>query len=275
MERPSSAPAFLRVGNRTIRVESFSGAEPFAEVVNEPGGLLPYSKKHLGALHWADLEASIGIDADPALYQWIGDAWFGHPAREQAVLDAADQTIELEKPRLHEVVLPALDARVHDLRFLTVKIAPESVRSRPGGSVIVDAPGPGRELYAHAFTIEIDGIDCSGVQAVAPIAVQTRLKEERVNGGLLVFSDVHLTVAAEKSGAFRGWFEDFVIRGNNDDEQELDGRITFYDPLLKDALATLEMYHLGIYRLCAAARGNVQVDLYCERMELKTFAALE
>ena len=260
--------SFLRVGDRTIRVERFSGAEPFAEVVNEPGGLLPYSKKHLGALRWADLEASIGIDADPALYQWIGDAWFGHPSRDRAVLDAADQSIELQKPRLHEVVLPALDAHAHDQRFLTVKIAPESVRSRPGKPVLVDAQGPGRELYAHAFTIEIDGIDCSGVQAIAPIAVRMQLDRR-----LLEFSDVHLTVAAEKSAAFRGWFEDFVIRGNNDDDQELDGRITFYDPLLKDALATLELYHLGIYRIGAAARGTVLIDLYCERMELKTFTA--
>jgi hypothetical protein len=260
-------PAFLRVGGRSIRVESFSGPEPFAEVVSEPGGLLPYSKKHIGALRWADLEASIGIDADPALYQWIGDAWFGHPAREGAVLEALDQTIELQKPRLHEVVLPALDVRAHDQRFLTVRIAPESVRTRPR-TPTADPQAHPRELYAHAFTVEIDGIDCSGVQAVAPIAVRAHLDQK-----LLVFPDVHLTVAAEKSAAFRGWFEDFVLRGNNDDDQELDGRITFYDPLLKDALATLELHHLGVYRIGAATRGTVQVDLYCERMELKTFGA--
>ncbi len=91
---------------------------------------------------------------------------------------------------------------------------------------------------------------------------------------MLVFSDVHLTVAADKSGSFRGWFDDFVLRGNNGDDHELDGRITFYDPLLKDALATLELYHLGIYRMGQPKAGLAPVDLYCERMELKTFAAL-
>ena len=272
-------PSFLRVGDRAIRVESYSGAEPFAEVVAESGGLLPYAKKHLGALRWADLEASVGIDADPALYQWIGDAWFGQPARDRAVLDTFDpvtrraETIELQKPLLREVVLPGLDASVHDQRFLKLKIAPQSVRRRPGGSVIVGEQEPGRELYAHAFTVEIDGIDCSGVQAVAPIAVQTRM-EERKRGGLLAFSDVHLQVAAGKLGSFQAWFDDFVLRGNNDDDKERDGRVTFYDPLLKDALATLELYHLGIYRVGAADRALAQVDLYCERMELKTFAAL-
>ena len=71
---PPHVPAMLRVGDRIVRVESYSGAEPSAAVVNEPGGLLPYSKKHLGTLGWADLEANVGIDADPALFQWIGDA---------------------------------------------------------------------------------------------------------------------------------------------------------------------------------------------------------
>ncbi|MGZ6141915.1 MAG: hypothetical protein ACXWLM_01195 [Myxococcales bacterium] len=276
---PRTFPSFLRVGDRSVRVESFSGAEPFAEVVNEPGGLLPYAKKHLGAIRWADLEADVGIDSDPALYQWIGDTWFGQPAREKAVLDTFDpisrraETIELTRPLLREVVLPALDARAHDQRFLKLRIAPQSVRRRPGGSVVVDEVEPGRELYAHAFTVEIDGIDCSGVQAVAPIAVQTR-PEERKKGGLLAFSDVHLQVSAGKLGSFEDWFEDFVLRGNNDDDKERDGRITFYDPLLKDALATLELYHLGVYRVGAAERSIAQVDLYCERMELKTFTAL-
>ena len=275
---PPHVPAMLRVGDRIVRVESYSGAEPSAAVVNEPGGLLPYSKKHLGTLGWADLVANVGIDADPALFQWIGDAWFGQPVRDEVVLDAFDpvekmaQTIQLQKPLLHEVILPGLDRASHDRRLLTVRISPESVLRRPGGSVIVEPLEAPRELRAHAFTIEIDGIDCSGVQAIAPITVQTRPASQ--TEGMLVFSDVHLAVAADKSGSFRGWFDDFVLRGNHGDDRELDGRITFYDPLLKDALATLELYHLGIYRMGQPKAGLAPVDLYCERMELKTFAAI-
>lgn len=269
--------AFLRLGDRSVRVESYFGAEPFAEVINEPGGLLPYAKKHIGALHYADLEARIGIDADPALYEWIGDAWFGKPVREEVRLEAVDlvrrvsESIELKEAQLREVILPALDVTARDQRFLTLRIAPRSVRRSTGGAPIAQPGGPGRELFGHAFTVEIDGIDCSGVLGVHPINVQTQIPEGRKTTGLLIFPDVHLTVAAEKAGSFRDWFEDFVIGGNNADDRERDGRITFYDPLLKDALATLELHHLGIYRVGGPERGRVQVDLYCERMELKTF----
>src|SRR5512146_1760285 len=125
MQRGSSLKSFLRVGDRTVRVESWSGAEPFAEVINEPGGLLPYAKKHLGQIRWADLEARIGVDADPALYEGIREAWFGRPVREAVRLDAIDpfrrtsEIIELARPQLREVVLPALDVNAHDQRFLT------------------------------------------------------------------------------------------------------------------------------------------------------------
>src|SRR5438876_9391921 len=43
-------------GKPAVRVQGHTGAEPFAEVINEPGGLLPYAKKHLGPVRYADLE---------------------------------------------------------------------------------------------------------------------------------------------------------------------------------------------------------------------------
>lgn len=269
--RAPTVHAFLKVRDRAVRVESYRGAEPFAEVVNEPGGLLPYAKKHLGALRWADLEAQVGIDSDPALFEWIGDAWFGNPLRESVELDAFDpvervaRTLELQHAELHEVTLPGMDQGSHERRFLSVRIAPKRVQPRAGGSVIVQAQEPGRELLGHSFTVEIDGIDCSGVLAVDPVKVRT-------TGGLLVFPDVRLHVDVARARSFRDWFDDFVLGGNNDDDKERAGRITFYDPLLKDALATLELVHLGIFRIAEEpVAGRVQIDLYCERMELKTF----
>jgi hypothetical protein len=268
--------AFLRVGERAFRVQSFSGAEPFAEVVNELGGFLPYAKKRLGAVRYDDLEAKIGFDADAELFKWIGDAWFGSPIRKDVAFDALNpvhrvaSTLEM-KAQLHEVILPGLDLAAHDERFMTVRIAPIDVRRRPGGSVIIEPHEGGRELYAHSFLVEIDGLDCTGVQAVDPIAVRSRLPVEQSGSGLLVFPDVHLHVAAEKVHSFRDWFDDFVLGGNNDDDKERAGRIVFYDPLLKFSLATLELHHIGIYRMHEEGRGGrVQVDLYCERMELTT-----
>src|SRR4051812_40445092 len=83
-----SAKTMLRVGGTlAATVDKYTGGEPFAEVVNEPGGLLPYAKKHIGNVRFADLEAHVSLDAHPALFRWIRDAWFGNPDRDKVALD--------------------------------------------------------------------------------------------------------------------------------------------------------------------------------------------
>jgi len=268
----SPGKSVLRVGGTpAASVERYSGGEPFADVVNEPGGLLPYAKKHIGDLHFADLEVQVAIDAHPALFRWIRDAWFGSPDRERVALDAQGTGIELAHARLREVTLPALDHAARDRRFLALKIAPRGVRRT--------APRDGlereeREFLAHNFAVRIDGLDCSGVLAVDSISVRTSLPEVGTKKKpLLIFPDIHLYVDADRTDPFREWFEDFVIAGNNDDDKEREGSIAFQDPMLGEPLCVLSMVHMGIFRVAELPppeKGprKVRVDLYCERMEL-------
>jgi hypothetical protein len=268
----SPGKTVLRVGGTAAAsVERYSGGEPFADVVNEPGGLLPYAKKHIGDLHFADLEAQVAVDAHPALFRWIRDAWFGSPDRDQVALDAQGAGIELAKARLREVALPALDHASRERRFLTLKIAPRGIRRT--------APRDGtereeREFLAHNFAVSIDSLDCSGVLSVDSISVVTSLPEPGTKKKpLLIFPDIHLYVDADRTEPFREWFDDFVISGNNDDDKEREGSITFQDPMMGDPLCVLTMVHMGIFRIAELPPPDkgprkVRVDLYCERMEL-------
>jgi hypothetical protein len=273
--------ATLRVGEQpAASVELYSGGEPWAEVIDEPGGLLPYAKKHVGELRFADLEAQIALDAHPAFYRWIRDAWFGDPGRDRVVLDpleagSGSRTLELAKAHVHEVVLPGLDTSSREKRSLLVRITPRAVRRvRSGHTGSMAMERPARDFYAQNFVVNIDGLDCSGVLSVDPITVRTKLPEE--TGGRqsqIVFPDLHLHLDADKAEPFHEWFEDFIIRGNNDDDQEKGGTITYMDPLLSDPLGVLILHHLGIYRIADEAPNaqgirRVRVDLYCERMEL-------
>jgi hypothetical protein len=263
-----------------VSVERFTGGEPFADVIDEPGGLLPYPKKHLGELKFAEVEAQIGVDAHPALYRWIRDAWLGEPVREKVALDtqeagtAPPHTIELAHARIHQVVLPALDSVSRDRRFITLRIAPRAVR-KTSRAEPPSLDREEREFLSHNFSVTIAGIDCSGVLSIDSLTVQTQLPEDGgVKKPTLIFPDIHLHVEADKAEPFRQWFEEFVIQGNNDDDQERDGAITYLDSMLSDPLAVLQLRHLGIYRVAEeppVEKGprRVRVDLYCERMELR------
>lgn len=273
----TSRKSWLTIGQKPVAtVESFSGGDAFAEVVNEPGGHLPYAKKHLGQVRFADLVTEVAVDAHPSLHLWIREAWFGKPSRDRVVIETPDSSgtgtrgIQLEHARLRSITLPGLDSNSRERRYLTLGIAPRAVQ-RITGKVEVAAREE-REFRAQHFHIDIEGLDCSGVLSVDPINVNLELPPDgERKSSVLVFPDLHLHLDAEKADSFREWFEDFVIGGNNDDERERDGAVTYLEPF-GEALALLRLYHVGIYRITdepAVGSGppRVRVDLYVERME--------
>ncbi len=248
----SPGKTVLRLGGTpTASVEKFSGGEAWCEVINEPGGLLPYAKKHLGPLQFADVEMQVSIDAHPALFRWIRDAWFGNPDRDKVALDTpgggeSSRSIELARARILAVTLPALDRMARDKRFLALRIAPRGVRRTGSSSDGLERQE--REFLSHNFDLKIAGIDCSGVLAVDAFTVATSVPEGKKKA-TLIFPDIRVYVDAEKADPFREWFEDFVIAGNNDDDKEREGSIEYQDPMLGDPLAVLQVLHLGIYRI--------------------------
>src|SRR3954465_10589584 len=61
----TAAKTVLSIGGPPApSVARYGGGEPYAVVVNEPGGLLPYAKKHIGALQFADVATEVAMDAD-------------------------------------------------------------------------------------------------------------------------------------------------------------------------------------------------------------------
>jgi hypothetical protein len=279
----TAAKTVLSIGGTpAATVARYVGGEPYAVVVNEPGGLLPYAKKHIGALQFADVAAEVAMDADAVLFDWIRDAWFGNPFRDNVSLERLDpasslQTVEIAHAAIREVTLPALDQNARDRCAMSLKLVPSGIRRT--GAVSAGLHREERDFLSHNFKVDIGGIDCSGVLAVDSFTVKTSLPEPGSRKRpTLIFPDVRLYVDADKADSFREWFEDFVIAGNNDDEREREGYIEYQDPMLGDPLAVLHLRHMGIYRVAdepspRAGLRRVQVDLYCERMELSSSGA--
>src|ERR1041384_3942030 len=276
----SNVKSSLRIsGTPVASVDSFLGGEPFCEVIPEPGGLLPYAKKHLGPLQFAAIEAKVSMDAHPLMHRWIRDAWFGNPERDRIAIDSTDsdgqnpRTMELTRARIREVELPALDSASLDRHHLTLRIAPRGVkeiRNQP----IPKSDRIERDFLGRNFLVTIDGIDCTGVVAVDACKIHTQFPEAGGGKrGTLIFPDIILHVDQNKAEVFYDWFHDFVIMGNNDDDKERDGEIRYLEPMMTEPLAILQIKHMGIHRIALEAPKStgprtVKVFLYCERMEL-------
>ena len=156
-------------------------------------------------------------------------------------------------------------------RFLQLGIAPLAVRRVTGRPPAVNTASE-RELRAQNFHFELAGLDCTGVLQIDAVTVQLDLPTPGVRkSSTLVFPDLHLHLDAEKADSFRDWFDDFVIAGNNDDDKERDGSLTYMETL-GASLAILRLFHVGIYRITDEAAlpsgpPRVRIDLYVERME--------
>jgi hypothetical protein len=89
--------------------------------------------------------------------------------------------------------------------------------------------------------------------------------------GKLEFPNLVVTSSALDLGPWQAFFDDFVLDGNNGQTDELGGKLDIMAPDLKTVLATLEFFHLGIFRLAPEevepSSSNIQrfrADLYCE-----------
>jgi hypothetical protein len=83
-----------------------------------------------------------------------------------------------------------------------------------------------------------------------------------------------------RAETWRTWFETFVLRGNNGNEEEKTGTLTLLSSDLQTSLAQIALYNVGIFGLEGswpgdpAPSGRLTAHLYCERMNLMPMKGL-
>jgi hypothetical protein len=92
--------------------------------------------------------------------------------------------------------------------------------------------------------------------------------------GAVEFPSIGITFDPASSGSWEKWFDDFVIKGNNDQTKEKNGKLTFLANNLTE-LGTIKFFGMGIFKLNDDASENIagnigrfRADLYVDRMEL-------
>ena len=270
-------------------VKAVDGGAISAEVIEEKVGPDYFTKKHIGQPKYEDIVLTLGFEMVQNVYDWIAASWKQDYARKDGSIVATDATLQAKSERqfynalINEVTFPALDAASKDVANLTVKFAPEYTRSvKAAGKLIAPKPAAQKRFVPSNFRLEIDGIDCTKVSKIDSFTVKQTIttddigkaRDVVIDPGRLDFPDLRVTIAEAGAATWDAWFEDFVIKGDNDDSKEKRGRIVFLAPDRKQELGRIELFNLGIFGLRhQAAAGDavsrVVADLYCERMELQ------
>ena len=270
-------------------LKSSEGGFPSAEVVKEKP-VAALVKKHLGPIHYEDFTVQFGLGMDKALHAWIDETLEGKASRRSGTVEAVDFDMKVQSVRefehalVTEIAIPAADGASKDAAYLTLSFAPEFARTvKGGGTLSKSAPAAKQKKWvASNFRFELGGLPTARVSKIAAFTITQsnpegaigEVRDYEKQSAVLEIPNIKVTFAEADLEPWDEWFQDFVVKGNAGDDQELSGKIAFLDPALKTELVTIELGHVGIYRLRPAAAAGAEsvkrwvAELYVEQVKL-------
>jgi hypothetical protein len=278
-------------GVQTGFLQSVDGGGITAEVINESAGASYFVKKHIGQPKYEAFMADIDFSMESAIYDWISSAWAGNYKRINGSISTLDIKFdvigeqEFFNALITETTIPACEALSKKPAFINVKFAPEYTGLKKGGDKVSITGSEKQKQWIPAnFRLKIDGLDCTKVSKVDSFTVKQTIVSDEIGDardylkepGKIEFPNLKITLPEVAVTSWFDWFDDFVVKGNNGDDKEKNGSLTFLAPNLKDELAAINFFNLGIFKLAVdKAEANsdkiklVTAELYCERMEFQ------
>jgi hypothetical protein len=247
--------------------------------------------KHIGPVRFEDISVEAGLSMGAPLKDWIQASLDLKHERKDGEIRACDYDYKIRNKAvfqdalLTEIAFPALDAASSSPAAIGVTFAPESVEFQAGdGSKLVPATSRGQKAWlASNFRVEIGGLPCNRVSKVD--ALTWKVQTTDVPGGQGQFSrepgeatlsNLKLTISTLDAKPWLDWFDDFVIKGNNQQANELTGAIVNLAPNKAAEIARLDLAGVGIRAIeifapdpspDPGAITKFRVELYVEQAE--------
>jgi len=292
----SSANRGYSAGHHILTIEgvncgspkSVDGGAAVGDVVIEKLGSNHTEHKKLGGLKYEQITLEVPFTGAKPLYDWITAAWTGNYQRHNGSLLDADFDMNVKAERqftnalITETTFPLLDASSKEPAYLTVKLAPELVRSTPkAGKAPIDTAARQKQGLVSNFRVEIDGLDCSGVTKVASFTVKQftttdelgKMRDYQTEPASLHFPNLRILLAEARAQSWQSWQQDFLLAGHSTADKEKKGSIVLLGQDGKE-LARVNLIGLGIFRLAPSrveagseTIARLEADLYVQRME--------
>ncbi len=250
-------------------IHSAEGGHASADVVVEKPGPDRVVHKHITGVKYEDITVTCGTGMSKSFYEWLTATFDQKGVRKNGAIITADyegkelSRLSFYNALITEIDFPAPDASTKDMAKMAIKMTPEYTRRQisSGASLIEYRLGPTsqQKWLPSNFRLTLAGLDCTRVNKIDAITVKQQIVENPV-------------------GESRDWHADFVINGNNGQDNEKNGTLEFLTPNLQGVLFSLTLKHLGIFKLSPEnvnsgdeAIRRVRAEMYCEEMQLAYF----
>ncbi len=271
------------------RVKEAGGGAAYADVLSEALGPDRVVRKHIGPPKYEAISLTVGADMPKPLANWVSDTLnLKFTSKNGAILGLDFQMKEQSRRTfanalLTDVVFPELDGSSKDAAYITLKMAPEYTRVGTASGAVVPAPATPaqKNIMASMFRLSIDGLDTTHVTKIEAIDVKMKVGTDSLGVARevsklppnLELPDLVFYVSESHADSIAKWHEDFVVKGNNGQDKEKNGKLDVLNAS-GQAIYTIELQHLGITHFTAEplassddAMRTVRVVMYVEQMK--------
>ena len=266
--RTYTAGNFALELNGTIAgfVRKAQGGNISADVVAQNVGTDYFRKKHISNIRYEDFEVDIDLSLTGSVYQWINGSWTGGAPRKDGAIVVADQNNnalsrrEFKEALITETRIPACDAASKEAGLITVRFAVEESQKKAASGKVSGNLGTKQKMWSPAnFRLDVQGVDAKKVSKIDAFSVKQSVAESsgefrfpEKTPGQIEYGDLVVTMSEAGAADWTAWFDDFVVKGNNGDSNEKQAALSFLAPDLKEVLAHIHFWNVGIYALADA-----------------------
>jgi hypothetical protein len=283
----------LTLDDQSTLLKNFDGGNIEGEVETLNMGPQQVPLKHISTLRYQPFTFGVGLSMGAPLAEWIMTSLdLAHTRKTGSVVVAgvdgrAQSYCHFRDTLIEEITIPAMDATSKDPAFLTIRCQPEEITYAKGDDAIVRVPvdAKSKKWLCSNFRVRIGELPCGRVSKVDSFTIRQRIVESGV-GRLpagnskepvnLEFPNIKVMFSAADFDPWQDWFSEFVIRGQNDQRNELQGMLEFLDPTMKDILLSIELSQVGIFSLKPEkleadtdSLARYVAELYVEKMAIK------
>lgn len=275
-------------GGPTI-LKNFEGGNVKGEIETTGTGSGDLPNKNISALKFEPIVLQAGITMGKSLREWIMGTLDQTNVRKSGYVVACDTNCQATAFRhfndalITEITVPKLDVTSRDSAFFAIKINPEEITFKDGDKSALGGMinTRNKQWLCSNFRMRLGDLPCTRVSRIDAFAIKQNVMLEtsgdfRVSGRevtKLEIPNLKVTFAEADIKPWAAWFDEFVIKGGNSQENELSGVIEFLDTDGAEVLGSVDLRQVGIFSL-SVERPEARADkishyvaeLYVERM---------
>jgi hypothetical protein len=280
-------------------LKKFSGLAMEADIVSNDLGPDNIQKKHVSNIKWTPGKATVGIGMGKGMYEWMKASFDKGYITKNGTFTSADfnyksqSSLTFFNALITGITVPKLSGDSKDAAYFDVEFDAEQVRWAKGGGEDIRAnmgTAKQKAWLCSNFALELGSLPCKRVASIDSFTWKQSIAQDQIgifrestkHPAKVTVPDLKVSISYADHQAWADAAKKWFVDGEHLEGNEMNGRIVFLGPNMKDELGEIALANVGFKKFSDDdAEANSEkvkrfnVELYVEKMTfaLKIFDA--